>query len=160
MTECDWSVGCLDQWAYTHIILEVFVRVISLLLWSCQFTGKKKFEHRLKKSATVNVFSVAIEVFVYSYFPYQSHLPLERSRDREVDPRGLCLPVAFMCPKKLKKPIKRKKKFCLQLSHFGYFRKSSKVNFWCFLFRRNWFKIGIIQNDFKDLTIWAVKIQV
>ena len=90
---------------------------------------QKKFEHRLKKSATVNVFSVAIEVFVYSYFPYQSHLPLERSRDREVDPRGLCLPVAFMCPKKLKKPIKRKKKFCLQLSHFGYFRKSSKVNF-------------------------------
>ena len=57
VTECDWSVGCLDQWAYTHIILKFFVRVISLLLWSCQLTGKKKFEHWLKKSATVNIFS-------------------------------------------------------------------------------------------------------
>ena len=28
-----------------------------MLLWSCQLTGKKKFEHRLKKSATVKLSS-------------------------------------------------------------------------------------------------------
>ena len=52
--KCDRSVGYLDQGEYTYIIMKVLIRVISLLLWSCQLTGKKKFEHRLKKSATVN----------------------------------------------------------------------------------------------------------
>ena len=40
----------LDQGEYTYIILKVLIRVISLLLWSYQLTGKKKFDHRLKKA--------------------------------------------------------------------------------------------------------------
>ena len=51
--KCDPSVWYLDQGEYTDIILKILIRVISLLLWSCQLTGKKKFEHRLKKNATV-----------------------------------------------------------------------------------------------------------
>ena len=34
------------------------MRLISLLFWSCQFTDRKKFEHRVEKSATVNLNSL------------------------------------------------------------------------------------------------------
>ena len=41
VSKCDHSVGYLDQREYTYIILKVLIRVISVLLWSCQLTGKK-----------------------------------------------------------------------------------------------------------------------
>ena len=54
--KCVRSVEYLDQGEYTYIILKVLIRA-SLILWSCQLTDKKKFEHRLIKSATVKLSS-------------------------------------------------------------------------------------------------------
>ena len=45
------AIGQLGVWTNEHTPIwfwKFFVRVISLLFWSCQLTGKKKFEFRLK----------------------------------------------------------------------------------------------------------------
>ena len=53
--KCDRLVGYLHRGKYTYIVLKVLIEVISLLLWSCQWTGKKKVRASTqKKSATVN----------------------------------------------------------------------------------------------------------
>ena len=60
MIKCGRSVGYLDQGEYTYSILKVLIRVISLLLWSCQLTGKK-VRASTQKSATVKtIFNVAL----------------------------------------------------------------------------------------------------
>ena len=41
------------------------MRLISLLLWSFQFTDRNKFEHRVEKSATVKTDSKGMELLTF-----------------------------------------------------------------------------------------------
>ena len=49
VTSCNRLMDYLENSEYTHVIIGVLMRLISLLFWSCQFTDIKKFEHRVEK---------------------------------------------------------------------------------------------------------------
>jgi len=59
------TIWILEHWEFTHVIVWVPLRFISLLFWSCQFTDRKKFEHLVKKAQllkTVKNYSALNEV--------------------------------------------------------------------------------------------------
>ena len=56
VTLCHRSIDYFEHCVYTHVIVWVPIRLISLLFRSYQFTDRKKFEHRVEKNATVNAF--------------------------------------------------------------------------------------------------------